>query len=479
MLLYLSIVSNYSNDDNKNMDTIIFLGNERIAPIIYKENGVAKGVAVDIAKELGKRIGYRIEINAIDWEEAQNKVLSGEADALLQINPNPEREKLYDFSDELLKSEFSIFIESGNTGIKTVNDLKNKMVGVERGGYPYHLLQKYDGINIVTISCWNLGFRKVKSGELDAIVVDRWIGKYELARSKLKGIHIVEEPVETQYSRIAVKKGNEGLLGLINAGLKELNEDGTMEAVLRDWQGGKVIYFTEECIRNAFLYATVVVLFLILLISLYLVNRFRKLNKELERIVMERTQELYDTNELLRKMNAELEKISTLDGLTDIFNRRYFDSFLQKTWGICIRERLPLALIMIDIDYFKIYNDTYGHLAGDQCLKSVANVLKNTIQRQGDFAARFGGEEFVVLLSNTTEDGAVIVAEKIRVKIENLGIKNEELATVITGSLGVAAMIPEPGMNPDTLINAADRALYQSKKDGRNRVTKESSLLKS
>ncbi|HSH36609.1 GGDEF domain-containing protein [Schnuerera sp.] len=476
-LLYLLNTPINSKDNHKYSETIVFLGNKNIAPIIYEESGVAKGVAVDIAKELGKKIGYKIEVKAIDWEEAQQKVLLGEADALLQINMNSERKKVYDFSDELLESEFLIFVKSGNNGIETVNDLKNKIVGVEYGGYPYNLLQKYDGIKINTISDWKIGFEMVKSGELDAIVMDKWIGEYELARSKVRGIQIIEEPIETKYSRIAVKKGNGELLNLINAGLKEMKEDGTMTDILGDWQGKKVIYLTEESIRSTLLYTTIVILILVLIVTIYLVNKFSKLNKKLELDVMERTQELYETNELLRKANAELERISMVDGLTNISNRRYFDIVLQKAWRIGMRERQPLALIMIDIDNFKMFNDTYGHLAGDQCLKIVADVIKKVAKRSGDFVARFGGEEFVAFLYNTTEDGASIVAEEIRAKIENLGIKQENMETVVTVSLGVAAMIPNKNIHSNNLINAADQALYQAKKDGRNTVVRSSSLL--
>lgn len=477
LILYQQVTSLYSNDNN-DKGTLVFMGNKSIAPIIFEENGITKGIAVDIAKELGKKIGYRIEVKATEWEEAQNKVLSGEADALLQINSSAEREKLYDFSNELLRSDFSIFKEYGNTAIYTVSDLKDKKVGVESGGYPYYLLMKYDGINIVTISDWNAGFQMIKSGELDAIVADRWIGKYKLAESKVKGIQVLEKPIETEYSRIAIKKGNEELLNLINTGLEELNDDGTTADILSDWQGKKVVYFTEEGIKKAILYATIIILFLISLLSLYGVRRFKELNKKLELDVMERTQELNDANDKLKRANEELEKISMIDPLTSIFNRRYFNSFFQKVWGCSKRESLPLSLIMIDIDNFKMYNDTYGHLAGDQCLKSVADVIKNTLKRSGDLVARFGGEEFVVLLSNTTEDGAMVVAEEIRAKTENLCIKNEGLATVITVSLGVASVVPDESIHPENVINAADQALYQAKKDGRNRVVRVDSFIK-
>ncbi|HHT63339.1 MAG TPA: diguanylate cyclase [Clostridia bacterium] len=476
LVFTLGTINVFSIDHFDNAKTIVFLGNERIAPIIYNEKGTAKGVVVDIAKELGKKIGYNIEVRAINWDEAQNMVLLGEADALLQINPNPEREKFYDFSDELLKSEFSIFTKSGNTSIENLDDLENKTVGVESGGYPFALLQKYDSINIEPISDWKTGFLRVATGEIDAIVVDRWIGEYELAQSRIKGIQVLDEPIETQYSRIAVKKGNKELLSLINSGLKEMNEDGTIAEILSNWQGKKVIYFTEESLKYTLLYLVIIFLAIILLVSSYFVIKFRKLSKKLESDVRQRTQELHDTNELLRKVNAELAKISMVDKLTAIYNRRFFDTAFQNIWEISKRERQPLALIMIDIDSFKLFNDTYGHLSGDQCLESVATAIKSVIRRPGDLVARFGGEEFIVLLLNTSEEGAAKVAENIRKKVENLEIKNEAVGSVITVSLGVAAVIPNDDMRPDELINGADIALYQAKKEGRNRVVRQSVL---
>lgn len=466
-----------SDDYTKNKDTIIFLGNEKIAPVVYREKGIAKGVMVDIAEALGKKIGYKIRVDATDWEEAQKKVLSGEADALLQINPNPGREKLYDFSNEVLKSEFSIFIKSADNDIKTINDLKNANVGVESGGYPYLLLKKYNLINIVIIPSWRMGFQMIKSGEIDAVVVDRWIGEYELAQSKVKGIQVIDEPIETQYSRIAVKKGNEELLDLINAGLKELKDDGTMADILSSWQGKKVIYLTEEGIRNIVFYTTLGVFLFILLLSAYWINKFRRLNKKLESDVIEKTRELRDANERLLKANKSLEKISIIDELTNIYNKRYFEISLQKNWEICIREKLPLALIMLDVDGFKSFNDNHGHLAGDKCLKSLAGVIKSTIKRPGDLAARFGGDEFVILLFNTMEEGAAVVAERILRKIEKLGIENEAGGKVITVSLGVAAVIPDKRIKPEDLISITDKALYQAKEEGRNRVVRRSKML--
>lgn len=131
---------------------------------------------------------------------------------------------------------------------------------------------------------------------------------------------------------------------------------------------------------------------------------------------------------------------------------------------------MPLALIMIDIDHFKNFNDTYGHLSGDQALMKIAEVIKGVIKRPGDLGARYGGEEFVVMLMNTTAEDAAVVAEEIRRRVEKLGLENEETKTLLTVSLGVASFVPDNQLAQEELIAAADRALYKAKEGGRNKV---------
>jgi diguanylate cyclase (GGDEF)-like protein len=125
---------------------------------------------------------------------------------------------------------------------------------------------------------------------------------------------------------------------------------------------------------------------------------------------------------------------------------------------------------MMDIDHFKVFNDTYGHLAGDQALIKIAEAIKSVIRRPGDLAARYGGEEFVVLQINTTEEGAAVVAEKIRRGIEELRMEIGEIKSIITVSIGGASVVPTDEMAPEELIGKADRALYMAKEEGRNRV---------
>ena len=232
----------------------------------------------------------------------------------------------------------------------------------------------------------------------------------------------------------------------------------------REW------YITEDHYQTLFLHSTIFLLSIIALTAIYFVIKHRKLNRKLEDSVKERTEELNHINEMLKEANLKLEQISMTDGLTSIQNRRFFDITYNRAWKLSLRERMPLALIMIDIDHFKVFNDTYGHLSGDQALIRIADEIKGVIQRPGDFAARYGGEEFVVMLMNTTGEGAAIVAEEIRRRIEELRIKVEEVQTAITVSLGVSSVIPADTMEPDELIDTADRALYKAKEAGRNKV---------
>lgn len=187
--------------------------------------------------------------------------------------------------------------------------------------------------------------------------------------------------------------------------------------------------------------------------------------EELEFQVGQRTQELL-------ALNKELQKLSSQDGLTGIDNRRSLENYLEQEWQRGIRQKNSLAVIMLDLDFFKSFNDVYGHQAGDDCLKQVAQTLKNVLKRSTDFAARYGGEEFITVLPGTDAAGAAVLAEEIRARIESLGIKHKQssVSYVITVSLGVAAVVPEPGYQSAILIEKADQALYEAKHKGRNRV---------
>ncbi|MGL4503860.1 MAG: GGDEF domain-containing response regulator [Planktothrix sp.] len=172
----------------------------------------------------------------------------------------------------------------------------------------------------------------------------------------------------------------------------------------------------------------------------------------------------------LKKANQKLQKLACIDGLTQVSNRRKFDEYLKQEWVRLGRKNYPLSLILCDIDYFKAYNDTYGHPAGDECLKQVAQAICQAVKRPADLVARYGGEEFAAILPHTHCTGALSVARNIQQEIQQLDIKHcaSDVGDIVTISLGICTMIPTGDESLDNLILSADKALYQAKQTGRN-----------
>jgi diguanylate cyclase (GGDEF)-like protein len=187
--------------------------------------------------------------------------------------------------------------------------------------------------------------------------------------------------------------------------------------------------------------------------------------------IAERTAELHEKNELLEQANARLERLSLVDEVTGVANRRYFQRALSEEWQRAARDNKPLALIMIDLDHFKDLNDRRGHPAGDDCLRQIGIYLASLIRRSGDVAARYGGEEFAILLVGSDEEKATQVAERLRAGIASLRIPYDESGSrTLTASCGVASLMPEGRETAESLIDHADRALYAAKDAGRDCV---------
>lgn len=188
-------------------------------------------------------------------------------------------------------------------------------------------------------------------------------------------------------------------------------------------------------------------------------------NLALEEKVSQRTAEL-------EAANRQLQALSATDGLTGLANRRSFDQAWEQEWQRAVRQGLPLAVAMVDVDQFKAYNDHYGHQMGDLCLKVVAQTLAHAVQRAGEMVARYGGEEFVVILPGLSGEEALAAMERIRTAMQEQGLPHAKAdqAGVVTLSIGVASCIPQQGSHAAELVQAADVAMYQAKQQGRNRV---------
>lgn len=179
--------------------------------------------------------------------------------------------------------------------------------------------------------------------------------------------------------------------------------------------------------------------------------------------------ELY---EQLQTANEQLLRLASSDGLTQLANRRRFDEYLIQQFWVAAREKEPLSLILADIDFFKPYNDTYGHQAGDECLRMVAKAIRRSAKRPADLVARYGGEEFAIILPHTNLKGALRVAKEIQLRVKDLQIPHiaSEVSEYVTLSVGLTSFVPTHDLSPAELIAATDRALYQAKKTGRDRI---------
>jgi diguanylate cyclase (GGDEF)-like protein len=197
-----------------------------------------------------------------------------------------------------------------------------------------------------------------------------------------------------------------------------------------------------------------------------------QVNQKLQQEINERKQ----AELKLQQLNEELLRLTMLDGLTGIANRRRFDEYLMQEWQRSAREKFPISLIMIDVDYFKRYNDFYGHQAGDLCLQQIAQTLSNDVKRSTDLVARYGGEEFAVILPNTNLQGATCIAKSICQSIRNQQIPHAEsqVSQYVSLSIGVMSVVPEPSSSPNLLIQTTDNLLYQAKQQGRDRIVTKS-----
>lgn len=211
-----------------------------------------------------------------------------------------------------------------------------------------------------------------------------------------------------------------------------------------------------------------------ILISILLVIKYRRrierMEAQLDNIIQERTLELQITLQELAEKNQQLQAQSTTDALSGVRNRAYFDQKIMAEINRSRREQRPLAIVLIDIDFFKQVNDDYGHLAGDQIIRQVAGLIQSNLKRCSDHVCRYGGEEFALILPNTDTNGAWEVAERIRTSLAAEALQVEDHQLTINISAGCYAATADAESSPEYYIHCADKALYQAKNSGRNQV---------
>jgi diguanylate cyclase (GGDEF)-like protein len=313
----------------------------------------------------------------------------------------------------------------------------------------------------------------IEAWDMGANVADRTAAPYVLPVDSLQHLPmtVIRYVERTQEAVVIDDAQNSALFGHDPCILKHQPRSILCTPVLHQGRISGIIYLENNLATGAFAADRVNLLNLLCAqaaISIENAQLYRQLEKHsrtLQQRVLERTQ-------ALREANRQLQRQANSDGLTGLANRRYFDEYMDREWRRAKREHFPLALILCDVDYFKAYNDTYGHQTGDDCLRQVAQAIQANLKRPADFAARYGGEEFAVVLPNTNLARGRKVAEHIRTGVHGLKLEHtgSGVSQWLTLSLGVASIVPGSETSPASLIDLADQALYQAKRTGRDRI---------
>jgi PAS domain S-box-containing protein len=327
---------------------LVFLCNKMLPPMIYMQDGKRVGIVVDLAEAIKRHINRPVNLKYMDWSQAQQLVLEGKADAVFHINPSEKRKKLFDFSDDLLESEFSIFLNHDSKDIFGPNSLRGLQVGVLNKGLCFNLLNQDPLINLVTYPEILPGFLTLSKGGLDAIVMDRQVGTFLLAENNIRGIKIAGDPIDRSASAIAVKKGNTDMLVEINRALAEIKRNGTYSEIMAKWEPKEVVFQTREQSRRQ-----KTILFTICAIAgtaFAMVVLFMIWTRSLKHKVRQRTSELVSINESLEAEVAERKKVE--NSLRD--SRDYLKNLTDSMGDVVFSIKMPERNIEWINDRFEI-----------------------------------------------------------------------------------------------------------------------------
>ncbi len=331
------------------------------------EDGKHTGIAADYLSLVSAKTGLKFEIQeGLTWPEAYDMALERQLDALPAIGKTPERQECFLFSEPYYYFKRVIATRDTDTHISDIGDLEGLTVAVQRNSSHHSYLLDYKDINLSLYDSVESALAAVATGEETAFIGNLATTNYLIRTNGLTNLRFVAFEAEKQQAlHFAVRDDWPELVGVFNKAIDTITEKERAE-INSKWIDLDTHLDYGPFIR--ILAITAALIAIILAVSFFWIIRLRKEieQRKLIQIKLEKANSETDTaNQKLQQANCELEKISMVDGLTGISNRRYFDNFLQKLWEINMRERFPVALIMIDIDKFKLYNDTYGHLAGD------------------------------------------------------------------------------------------------------------------
>jgi diguanylate cyclase (GGDEF)-like protein len=425
-----------------------------------------QGAVFDVLEKVEQLTGLTFEVaNAHDanWRDIFGKLESGEVSMISELLHTKDREGNFLWSEvEIMQDDRALVSRLEHPDIE-INEVLYAKVGLTKGTAHTWVFKNWFPNHPSTTEFENAesAFEALKHGEIDLFMTSQ--------NRVLTMTNYMEQPgykvnvlFDNNYgSSLGFNKNERILRSIIDKSLKLVN----VKRISDRWKHKSYDYRVKLAESRKPLLMGISALFfcvIILLLVLYRTNRTE--GKRLETLVKKRTAELEAQHELL-------EYMSLTDPLTDLPNRRNFDMRLDIEWRIAIREKQKISFLMLDIDHFKIYNDKYGHQHGDKILCLISRTIEETLKRPGDFVARWGGEEFAVLLSNTDINGASKIAESIRSNIEKINVSaNSSSMDKLTISIGVNTQAPGQNSSLESFISVADEELYRAKETGRNKV---------
>jgi diguanylate cyclase (GGDEF)-like protein len=426
---------------------------------------VWQGVAHEVLAEVEKLTGLRFEIaNSPDssWVAVLGMLERGEVAMLSELVRTDEREGLFLWPETAIMRDRAVLMSRIDHPNIALNKVLNVRIGVVKNSayaelfrrwFPNHPnVKEYNGMGQLLEALENDNIQMImgRTNQFLNLVNYREILDYK--------INVAFDSYFNSF--FGLHKDETVLRSLLDKSLRMID----MESISLNWAHKAHDYRAKVMeARLPWLIGAIVFSLITLILMLIMFHRNRSEGKRLEKKEKKRTVEIEHQRKLL-------EYMSLTDSLTGLPNRRNFDMQLDIEWQIAIREKQTISFLMLDIDYFKNYNDMYGHQQGDEVLRIIAKIIEQTPKRPGDFVARWGGEEFAVLLSNTDTKGALKVAEAIRTNIEKTNLLVNGFATKLTVSIGVNTQSPEQDSSLTSFISVADKELYKAKDSGRNRI---------
>ena len=408
------------------------------------ENGKHIGMSADYFKTFSELIGVDFKvIKSNSWNESLQLAKTRKCDIISLIMKTPQRSKYLNFTSTYLSIPLVIATKNDITFINDITELNGYKVAIPKGySFAEHIINKYPKIEIINVENLQEGLEKVSSGDSHAYIgtltsVGQLIQKEYIGELKISG------KLKNNYDlSIGVRNDDELLLNILQKAINSLPQEIHSE-ILNKWVSIKY----DSSVNYTFL------LYLALLsISLISFLLYRQFN----------------TN----KINVKLEKMSITDGLTNVYNRRFFNEYTPKIINMAKRNNDLISFVLIDIDYFKLYNDTYGHQMGDKALIKVSKAIKDSLKRADDYCFRLGGEEFGVIFKANSKENAIDFANNIRTNIENLHIEHSKnsASSYITVSIGVVCKNSNEIHDIHDIYKHTDDLLYEAKNSGRNKV---------